>query len=125
MNILILAVYFYKIIYKSDFILKKIPYVIFLKKLFLKLVLKYFNLNNINYFENVDDVIYYFEKPWKFIDEINVAIFSLLVEDRKMNLDYFENKELLNEIENLVVKMEVDFPTINKEYFNEMLYEYY
>ena len=42
-----------------------------------------------------------------------------------MNLDYFENKELLNEIENLVVKMEVDFPTINKEYFNEMLYEYY
>ena len=82
-------------------------------------------LNDINYFSNVDEVIYYFEKPWKFIDEINVAIFSLLVEDRKMNLDYFENKELLNEIENLVVKMEVDFPTINKEYFNEMLYEYY
>ena len=82
-------------------------------------------LNDINYFSNVDEVIYYFEKPWKFIDEINVAIFSLLVEDRKMNLDYFENKELLNEIENLIILMQVDFPTINKEYFNEMLYEYY
>lgn len=80
-------------------------------------------LNNINYFENVDDVIYYFEKPWKFIDEINVAIFSLLVEDRKMNLDYFENKELLNEIENLIILMQVDFPTINKQNIYDIIYD--
>ena len=80
-------------------------------------------LNNINYFENVDDVIYYFEKPWKFIDEINVAIFSLLVEDRKMNLDYFENKELLNEIENLIILIQVDFPTINKQNIYDIIYD--
>lgn len=82
-------------------------------------------LNDINYFENVDDVIYYFEKPYKFINEINVAIFSLLVEDRKMNLSYSENKELLIEIDNLLIDIRVNFPIITKQYFNEMLYEYY
>lgn len=83
-------------------------------------------LDSINYFEEIEDVLYYFQNPHKFINEINVGVFSLLVEDRIMNLDYSKNKKMLTEIENIIIDMQVETPyAINESLFNGMLYDFY